>query len=488
MGKLTIDTGLLEFVGSCICGDDSFAYINHLGAIPKWFFCIVLKNYNMGGKRMKNIIKPSILPGFMELLPADQILFNRILNIIRRNYENSGFIPMDTPIIEKTEILLAKGSEETDKQIYRFTKGSSDLSLRFDLTVPFARYAAQHMPELTFPFRRYQIGKVFRGERNQKGRYREFYQCDIDIITNGELSIINDSEIPSIMYSIFKEIGLNAFKIRINNRKILNGLFNSLNISDSADVLRTIDKLEKIGVDSVREELESKGLDKATVERIIDFISIDGTNQEILDSLGELVIDNEEFQKGLKELSEVVYYMECFGVPENNYKIDLKIARGLDYYTGTVYETILDDYPNIGSICSGGRYDDLAGYYTKQKLQGVGMSIGLTRLFYQLTEIGLLKQNSSSSLTKILVIPMDDNNNYAISVVNRLRKKGINSEVYLEESKFSKKLSYANKLGIEYAIIIGEEEINSELFTLKNMYTGEQYKLNIDDIIDKFKV
>ncbi|MGF7058056.1 histidine--tRNA ligase [Brassicibacter mesophilus] len=437
---------------------------------------------------MKIITKPSILPGFMELLPTDQIAFNRILDIIRKNYENSGFIPMDTPIIEKTEILLAKGSEETDKQIYRFTKGSSDLSLRFDLTVPFARYAAQHMPELTFPFRRYQIGKVFRGERNQKGRYREFYQCDIDIITNGELSIINDAEIPSTMYSIFKEIGLNAFKIRINNRKILNGLFNSLNISDSADVLRTIDKLEKIGVDSVREELESKGLNNTTVERIIDFISIDGTNQEILDSLGKLDIDNEEFQKGLKELSEVVYYMECFGVPESNYKIDLKIARGLDYYTGTVYETILDDYPNIGSICSGGRYDDLAGYYTKQKLQGVGMSIGLTRLFYQLTEVGLLKQNSASSLTKILVIPMDDSNNYAISVVKKLRKKGINSEVYVEENKFSKKLSYANKLGIEYVIIIGEEEINSELLTLKNMYTGEQCKVSIDDIIDKFKV
>lgn len=433
----------------------------------------------------KQIIKPSTLPGFMELLPSDQIIFNNILDIIRKNYENSGFVPMDTPIIEKTEILLAKGGQETDKQIYRFTKGSNDLSLRFDLTVPFARYSAQHMSELTFPFRRYQIGKVFRGERSQKGRYREFYQCDIDIITNGNLSIINDAELPSIMYSIFKEIGLESFKIRINNRKILNGFFNSLKVSNSVEILRIIDKVDKIGVDSVCEELESIGIDKPTVEKIIRFIGITGNNKEVLDALAGLNISDEIFKEGMDELAKVVYYINCFGVPEKNYIIDLKIARGLEYYTGTVYETILDEYPNIGSICSGGRYDDLAEYYTNQKLQGVGMSIGLTRLFSQLRELGILKGNASSSLTKVLVVPMDENMDYAITVVKKLRQSSINAEVYLEDSKFAKKLSFANKLGIPYVIIIGEEEAKSNLLTLKNMNTGEQYKLALEEVITK---
>ncbi len=433
----------------------------------------------------KQIIKPSTLPGFMELLPADQIAFNNILYVIRKNYENSGFIPMDTPVIEKTEILLAKGGDETDKQIYRFTKGSTDLSLRFDLTVPFARYTAQHMSDLTFPFRRYQIGKVYRGERNQKGRYREFYQCDIDIITNGKLNIVNDAELPSIMYLIFKEIGLEAFKIRINNRKILNGFFNSLGILNSIEVLRIIDKVEKIGVDSICEELKNIGLDKAAIESIVNFISINGNNQEIIDSLIKLNIENEVFKEGIEELTKVVYYINCFGVPEKNYIIDLKIARGLEYYTGTVYETMLDDYPNVGSICSGGRYDDLAEYYTNQKLQGVGMSIGLTRLFSQLRDLGILKENPSSSLTKVLVVPMDENMEYAITVAKKLRQSNINSEVYLEDGKFTKKLSHANKLGIPYVIIIGEEEVKSDLLTLKNMSTGEQYKLSLENIINK---
>lgn len=436
----------------------------------------------------KQIIKPSTLPGFMELLPADQIVFNNILDIIRRNYENSGFVPMDTPIIEKTEILLAKGGQETDKQIYRFTKGSNDISLRFDLTVPFARYTAQHMSELAFPFRRYQIGKVFRGERNQKGRYREFYQCDIDVIANGSLSIINDAELPSIIYSIFKEIGLSSFKIHINNRKILNGFFNSLKVSNTVDILRIIDKVDKIGVDAVSEELENIGIDKVTVEKIINFISISGTNKEILDLLEKLNVEDDVFNEGLEELKKVVYYINYFGVPEENYIIDLKIARGLEYYTGTVYETILDDYPNIGSICSGGRYDDLAGYYTNQRLQGVGISIGLTRLFSQLKELGILKANSSSSLTKVLVVSMDDDMSYSINVVKKMRENNINTEAYLEENKFAKKLSYANKLGIPYVIIIGEDEIKSNLLTLKNMNTGEQWKVSLEEVIAKLKL
>lgn len=435
----------------------------------------------------KQFIKPSTLPGFMELLPADQIIFNNIMNIIKSNYEKSGFIPMDTPIIEKTEILLAKGGQETDKQIYRFTKGSNDISLRFDLTVPFARFSAQHMSELTFPFRRYQIGKVFRGERNQKGRYREFYQCDIDIINNGELSIINDAEIPSIIYSIFTEIGLNAFKIRINNRKILNGFFSSLGISSSVEVLRIIDKVDKIGMEAVCSELKELGLDEAAVSKISAFISISGTNKEILNSLENLNIEDENFKIGLDELSKVVYYIGCFGVPEKNYTIDLKIARGLEYYTGTVYETMLDDYPSVGSICSGGRYADLAGYYTNQKLEGVGISIGLTRLFSQLRDLGIIKENPSSSLTKILVIPMGETMDYSVGVVKSLRQNGIVSEVYLEDTKFNKKLSYANKLGIPFTIIIGDEEVNSGILTLKDMNKGEQLKLSIEEIINKVK-
>lgn len=436
----------------------------------------------------KQFIKPSTLPGFMELLPADQIVFNNIMDIIRTNYEKSGFIPMDTPTIEKTEILLAKGGQETDKQIYRFTKGSNDISLRFDLTVPFARFSAQHMSELTFPFRRYQIGKVFRGERNQKGRYREFYQCDIDIINNGELSIINDAEIPSIIYSIFTEIGLNAFKIRINNRKILNGFFTSLGILDTVEVLRIIDKVDKIGIEEVGKELKELGLDETAVCKISDFINISGTNQEILDSLTKLNIEDETFKIGLDELSKVIYYIGCFGVPEKNYTIDLKIARGLEYYTGTVYETMLDDYPSVGSICSGGRYADLAGYYTNQKLEGVGISIGLTRLFSQLRELGILKENASSSLTKVLVIPMGETMDYSVGVVKKLRQNNIVSEVYLENTKFNKKLSYANKLGIPFAIIIGDEEVSSEILTLKDMNSGEQLKLSIEEVVSKIRL
>jgi histidyl-tRNA synthetase len=434
------------------------------------------------------IIKPSILSGFMELLPKEQIEFNRIMDIIKRNYEKSGFVPIDTPIMEKSEILLAKGSEETDKQIYRFTKGSNDISLRFDLTVPFARYSAQHMEDIIFPFRRYQIGKVYRGERSQKGRYREFYQCDIDVISKGSLSLINDAELPSIMCAIFKEIGLPAFKIHINNRKILNGFFKSLDITNAVDVLRIVDKLDKIGVDSVAEELITIGLEKETVDKIIAFISIEGSKEEVLKALKALNIEETTFNEGVDEIEKVTHYLECFGVTEENYVIDLKIARGLDYYTGTVYETILEDFRSIGSICSGGRYDNLAEFYTKEKLQGVGMSIGITRLFSQLKEIGVLKEEGlAATLTKVLVVPMDEEMDYAIAVAKKLRDEDINSEVYLEKTKFNKKLNYANNAGIPYVIVIGEEEVNSGILSFKNMENGVQEKLSIDDIINKFK-
>ncbi len=433
-----------------------------------------------------NIVKPSILPGFMELIPADQILFNKMLDTIRANYEKFGFLPIDTPVIEKSEVLLAKGGGETEKQVYRFEKGSTDMALRFDLTVPLARYVAQYYSQLNFPFRRYHIGKVYRGERNQKGRFREFYQCDIDIIGNGTLDIINDAEIPSVIYSTFKELGFDSFTIKINNRKILKGFFQNLNIEDSTLILRAIDKLDKIGMEGVEKELEGLNIDSNTINRIKEFINIKGTNLEILEELQELGIENEIFREGLDELREVVKYIGLFGVPEENYKIDLTIARGLDYYTGTVYETFLNDYPSIGAICSGGRYDNLATYYTKQKLPGVGISIGLTRLFYQLREANIIN-SEENSLTKALIIPMEDCMDKGVEVVNRLRQEGIYSQIYLEKGKVGKKFNYADKLNIPYVVVIGQEEVETNTCSLRNMKTGEQTSVDIEELIRQLK-
>jgi len=434
----------------------------------------------------RNIVKPSILAGFMELNPSEQILFNRMMDTIRKNYEKFGFLPIDTPVIEKAEVLLAKGGGETEKQIYRFQKGYTDLALRFDLTVPLARYVAQHYSELTFPFRRYHIGKVYRGEKAQRGRFREFYQCDIDIIGNGSLDIINDAEIPGIIYSTFKDLGFDAFTIRINNRKVLKGFFQNLGIEDSQGVLRSIDKLEKIGEDGVVKELEGQGLSKETIDEIISFISIKGSNEEIIERLKALDIDNDTFKLGVEELEKVSRYVGIFGVPEENFTIDLTIARGLDYYTGTVYETFLNDYPNIGSICSGGRYDDLAGFYTKQKLPGVGISIGLTRLFYQLNEAKLIKAEDNS-LTKVLIIPMDGYVERAVETARLLREKDINTQVYLEDAKIGKKFGYADKLGIPYTIVIGQDEAQNNLYTLKNMKTGEQNQVTLEEVLNILK-
>ena len=430
----------------------------------------------------KNIIKPSILPGFMELLPSEQILFNKMLDIIRKNYEKFGFLPIDTPVIEKAEILLAKGGGETEKQIYQFEKGDTDLALRFDLTVPLARYVAEHFSELNFPFRRYQIGKVYRGERAQRGRFREFYQCDIDIIGNGKLDIINDAEIPSIIYSTFSELGFDSFTIKINNRKLLKGFFESLNIEDSTEVLRTIDKLEKIGLEKVHEELISQEIGEENVKKILEFIQIAGDNEEKLQELENLNINNDIFNEGLEELKAVNKYVGIFGVPKENYIIDLTIARGLDYYTGTVYETFLNDYPSLGSICSGGRYDNLAEYYTKQKLPGVGISIGLTRLFYQLNEAKLIKFEDDV-LTKVLIIPMKGYIDQAIQIANNLREKDINTQIYLEKGKMGKKFGFADKLDIPYTLIVGEEEVKQEKYTLRDMETGEQEMLSIEEIL-----
>jgi histidyl-tRNA synthetase len=433
-----------------------------------------------------DIVKPSILPGFMELNPGDQILFNRMMDTIRRNYEKFGFLPIDTPVIEKSEVLLAKGGGETEKQIYKVVKGSTDMSMRFDLTVPLARYVAQHYSELNFPYRRYHIGKVYRGERNQKGRFREFYQADIDIIGNGKLDIINDAEIPSVIYSTFKDLGFEEFTIKINNRKILSGFFNSIGIEDAHVVLRTVDKLEKIGMNKVEEELEDNGLTKEQITTIKRFISIDGSNDEIIASLTDMGIENDLFKEGLDEMATVVKYLRLFEVPESNFAIDLTIARGLDYYTGTVYETLLDEYPSIGSVCSGGRYDNLATYYTRQQLPGVGISIGLTRLFYQLMEAGII-DTKEHSLTKVLVIPMEGYMDESIRLAAALRKEDIFTQIYLEETKLGKKFNYADKMGIPFVIVIGEEENKSGEYTLRNMKSGEQAKYDMTTLIEVLK-
>ena len=426
-----------------------------------------------------NKTEPRTLPGFMELLPQDQILFNQIKETIRRNYEKFGFLPLDTPIIEDSKVLLAKAGGETEKQIYRFNKGENDLSLRFDLTVPLAKYVAKNYGTLAFPFRRYQIGKVYRGERQQKGRYREFYQCDIDIIGDGELSIINDAELPNVIYNTFKELEFGEFTICINNRKILNGLFESLELNEmSADILRIIDKIEKIGKEAVIEELGKLNIENNKIEKIMNFIAIEGSNDEKIKALNDLGITSEKFQKGLEELTDVVKYMRLFGIPEENFKIDLTIARGLDYYTGTVYETFLNEYKNLGSICSGGRYENLAEYYTDKKLPGVGISIGLTRLFYQLNEIKLIKAQKKS-IADVLVISMTENFEYVFKVASKLRDEGKNVQVYYEDKKVKAKFKYADKLEIPYTVVIGDDEVQSNSYSVKNMTTGEQesYKL-----------
>ncbi len=434
---------------------------------------------------MSEIVKPSILPGFMELLPKDQIQFNRIKEVIRQTYEEFGFLPLDTPLLEKSEVLLAKGQGETEKQVYRFEKGSADISMRFDLTVPLARYVAQHYSDLNFPFRRYHIAKVYRGERNQRGRYREFYQCDIDTIGENSLDIINDAEIPAVIYNLFSRLDIGDFTIRINNRKVLKGFFESLGISDSQSVLRIVDKVEKIGAENVVKEITELGITENAAKSIMDFISVKGTNGEKIQQLKDMNIDNEVFTEGLGEIEQVFEYLKSFQVPEKNTNFDLTIARGLDYYTGTVYETMLNSHPEIGSICSGGRYDDLAGFYTKQKLPGVGISIGLTRLFFQLKDAGIIK-DEENTLSDVLIIPFDGFVKDAISLATELRKSGVKVFLYTEKAKLGKKMKYADGLSIPYTIMVGEDEVKNRKFMFKDMKSGEQEALSLGDIAKKF--
>ena len=421
-------------------------------------------------------IKPHTLSGFMELLPAPQQQMEAIMDVLRTTYSLYGFTPLDTPAIESADVLLAKGGGETEKQIYRFTKGDSDLALRFDLTVPLAKYVAANYGQLTFPFRRYQIGKVWRGERAQRGRFREFYQADIDIIGDGALDILNEAEIPAIIYDTFTRLGLHRFRIRVNNRKVLNGFFAILGLSEQAgDVLRTIDKLDKIGADRVRELLtDTCGVTGENADEILRFIACPGTSADKLAFLEQYRGRNETFDTGLDELRTVVGYLPAFGVPEENFELDLTIARGLDYYTGTVYETVLLDHPEVGSICSGGRYDDLAGYYTNKSLPGVGISIGLTRLFYILQEQNMISDAVLTAPADVLILPMTDDLSAAVALASELRVGGLRVQIYSEKKKFKAKIGYADKLGIPFVIFLGEDEVAQHVCALKNMATGVQ--------------
>lgn len=432
-----------------------------------------------------NITTPKTLSGTMELLPKDQIIFNQLKDTIRESYERFGFLPIDTPVIEDAKVLLAKAGGETEKQIYNFTKGDNNICLRFDLTVPLAKYVAKNCNELTFPFKRYQIGKVYRGERPQKGRFREFYQCDIDVVGKEELSLEYDAEIPSIIYSIFNEFNFGPFVININNRKIISGLIESLGLTDKqVEIMRLIDKFEKIGEENIRASLKlDYDVSDEKIEELLSFIKITGTNDEIINQLKNVKINNELFKQGVTELEEVVRLIRLNGLEENYFEINLTIVRGLDYYTGTVYETFLTNYRNLGCVCGGGRYDNLTGYYSKNKFVGVGASIGLTRLFDQIKEMNLLNYKNKS-VTKVLVIPM--NNEFkenAIKIASTLRNEKISTEINYENTKFKNKLSYADKLNIPYIIILGETEIAENKVTLKNMQTREQFYVTIEEAI-----
>ena len=424
-------------------------------------------------------VNPRTLSGFMELLPAEQMKMERMMEALRSSYSVYGFTPLDTPVIESAEVLLAKGGGETEKQIYRFTKGESDLALRFDLTVPLAKYVAAHYADLSFPFRRYQIGKVYRGERAQRGRFREFYQADIDIIGDGKLDITNEAEIPAIIYQTFTSLGLNRFQIRVNNRKILNGFYAMLGLTEqSGDIMRTVDKLDKIGAEKVRTLLVDEcGVSADSADEILKFIAITGGNEQVLAALESYRGRSEVFDEGLDQLNTVVKYLSAFGVPAENFAVDLTIARGLDYYTGTVYETTLLDHPEIGSVCSGGRYDNLAEYYTDRQLPGVGISIGLTRLFYVLGEQGLLNPDLPTAPADVLILPMTAELSPAVTLATRLRAAGIRTQLYTEQKKFKAKMSYADKLGVPYVVFLGDDEIAGNVVACKDMTSGEQTTL-----------
>ncbi|ADL53068.1 histidine--tRNA ligase [Clostridium cellulovorans] len=423
-----------------------------------------------------DIIKPSILAGFMELLPKEQEIFNDIVDKITAVYKNNGCMAIDTPIIEKAEVLLAKNGGETEKQVYSFQKGKNNLALRFDLTVPFARYVAQYYNELTFPFRRYQLGKVYRGERNQKGRYREFYQCDVDVIGKDKLSINNDAWVISLADKAFKEIGLLDYQFQVSNRKVLKGILIEQEIENVTEIMILIDKYDKIDKKSFEDQITNIiGQEKS--KYLNNILDIQGSNEEILAGLTKLQIKNEYFLEGINELRQVKAMLEHLDVASERFRINLKIIRGLDYYTGTVFETILIGNESYGSICSGGRYDNLAGSYTENLLPGVGISIGITRLFFVLKEIGFIGNYRIKNKLDYIIIPIGETLDYCMEVTKYLEKKGFGVTVYFEDNPLKKKMNYANKLGVEKVILIGEDErLNNEI-KIKDMMSGDERKI-----------
>lgn len=425
--------------------------------------------------------QPRIPSGFPEYSPSEQLEFNHIMTIIRDTYETYGFSPLDTTDLELSEVLLTKSGGETEQQVYRFKKGNHDLTMRYDLTVPLARYVAQHEGQLVFPFRRYHIGKVHRGERAQAGRFREFYQCDIDVI--GSESPLIDAEFPAIINEIFEKLQFGEFTIRLNNRLILNGFFEGIGLHElSNDVLRTVDKIEKMSRDDFVAELHDLGLDDKQVEKVLDFTDISGTNDEILTRLNNMAIESVEFRDGVAKLSQLIAALHTMNIPERRFAIDLKIARGLDYYTGTVYETTLNDHPEIGSVCSGGRYDNLASHYTNTKLPGAGISIGLSRLFYKLCELGIV-QPAQMSPANIVVMPLSDAEIPAgLAAAQNLRAAGNAVMFYSEPNAVKKKMRYADRMGFEWVILIGDREVTAKEVSLKNMKTGESHMVPVDEL------
>ncbi|PTR33070.1 histidyl-tRNA synthetase [Luteibacter sp. OK325] len=444
------------------------------------------------------------MPGVLELLPLDQIAFQRMLDTIRRNYERFGFLPIETPVIEYSDVLLTKSGGETERQVYFVQStgalgaaaekgGVPELALRFDLTVPLARYVAEHEHDLSFPFRRYQMQRVYRGERAQRGRFREFYQCDIDVIGKDSLSVRYDAEIPAVIYSVFRELNIGAFTIQLNNRKLMRGYFENLGVSDAEQqmlVLREVDKLDKRGADYVRETLtgEAFGLSADVAEKILAFVQVrSATVDDAFAKLDALGSGSETFEQGRAELKEVLAMIRDFDVPETHFALNLSIARGLDYYTGTVYETTLNDHPGIGSICSGGRYENLAGQYTKSHLPGVGISIGLTRLYWQLRDAGLI--STAQSTVDVLVTQMDAAQLPAyLTLATELRNAGIATEVVLEGSKLGKQFKYADRAGIRFVIVLGEDEIAKGVVTVKDLRREDQFEVARTELVKTLRV
>ena len=458
------------------------------------------------------MIKPRTPAGIMELLPREQIAFQRMLDVIRRNYERFGFLPVETPVFELSDVLLTKSGGETERQVYFVQstgalanaaesgdKSLPELALRFDLTVPLARYVAEHEHDLSFPFRRYQMQRVYRGERAQRGRFREFYQCDIDVIGKDSLSIRYDAEVLAVIHSVFSELGIGAFRVQLNNRKLMRGFFEAQGVVDAqqqALVLREVDKLDKRGVDYVRETLTGAdfGLPVDAVDRILAFVEVRSTSHDdalaridaVLAQAGEGA--SEALRAGAAELREVLELVRALGVPESAYCLNFSIARGLDYYTGTVYETTLVEHPGIGSICSGGRYEDLASHYTKSRLPGVGISIGLTRLFWQLREAGLIAGIAESSVQAMVALMDEAGMEQSLDIARRLRAGGINTEVQLEPKKIGKQFQYAAKAGIRFVVLAGEDEISRGVVAVKDLVREQQFEVAREELATTLQV